>query len=79
VTGAYTLAIQVGRGTPTVDLRVDYLRLAVGTDLVARSRTLRRGSRLGRIDVEVRDAAGELVAVGRGTWSAAPRAPSPVG
>jgi len=73
VAGAYTLAIQVGHGTPTVDLRVDYLRLAVETDLWARSRTLRRGRSLGRIDVEVRDAAGELVAVGRGTWSTATR------
>lgn len=78
VTGAYTLAIQVGRGTPTVDLRIDYLRLAVDTDLLARSRTLRLGRQLGRADVEVRDTAGALVAVGRGSWSVAPR-PEPTG
>jgi acyl-coenzyme A thioesterase PaaI-like protein len=39
------------------------------TDLVAIGRTLRAGKTIGAVDVEVKDNAGRIVAVGRGTYS----------
>ncbi|GAA4343322.1 hypothetical protein GCM10023144_46110 [Pigmentiphaga soli] len=64
------VAVQTGRMAPTIDLRIDYLRAAPGTDLLATARTLRVGRTIARADVEV-TAAGDArpVAVGRGTFS----------
>ncbi len=69
LTGHAAVAIHVGRMVPTVDLRIDYLRAAPGTDLTARGKVLRAGRSIARADVEVSDAANNVVAVGRGTYS----------
>ena len=64
------VAVQVGRPTPTVDLRIDYLRPAPAEDLLATARTLRVGRALARADVEITaQAGGPVLAVGRGTFS----------
>jgi uncharacterized protein (TIGR00369 family) len=70
--GDGALVARLGRGIPTVDLRIDYLRPAIDTDLLAIGRTLRAGRSVGVVDVEVRDDRHRLVAVGRGTYSTLP-------
>jgi uncharacterized protein (TIGR00369 family) len=67
--GHAAVAILVGRMVPTVDLRIDYLRAAPGTDLIARGKVLRAGRSIARADVEISDEANNLIAVGRGTYS----------
>jgi uncharacterized protein (TIGR00369 family) len=67
--GHAAVAVQVGRMVPTVDLRIDYLRAAPGTDLTARAKVLRAGRSIARADVEITDAEDNLIAVGRGTYS----------
>jgi uncharacterized protein (TIGR00369 family) len=75
VAGDFALVALLGRGVPTIDLRVDYLRPAIDTDLLATGRTLRAGRSVGVVDVEVRDARARIVAVGRGTYSTLPPGP----
>jgi uncharacterized protein (TIGR00369 family) len=67
--GHAAVAITVGRMVPTIDLRIDYLRAAVGGDLTARGRLLRAGRSIARADVEILDDKENVVAVGRGTYS----------
>lgn len=69
IAGDFALIAKLGRGIPTIDLRIDYLRPAVDTDLVARARTLRAGRTVGVVDIELSDRHGRLVAVGRGGYS----------
>lgn len=72
IAGDYAVITEVGVGVPTIDLRVDYLRPARRGDLLATGRTVRVGRTVSIADVEVRDADGTLVAVGRGVY-ASPR------
>ncbi len=67
----FALVAVTGRGAPTVNLRVDYLKPAVG-DLTVVGRLRRIGRTVGVTDVEVFDADGGLVALGRATLSTAP-------
>src|SRR4051812_41686019 len=43
IAGDFALVAKLGRGIPTIDLRIDYLRPAIDTDLRATGRTLRAG------------------------------------
>lgn len=54
LTGAAVFVGNLGRYTPTIDLRVDYLRHAEPTDLTAESEVVRRGGSVGVADVVVR-------------------------
>ena len=67
--GDFAVGMMVGRGLPTVNFRVDYLRPAVDTALVAVSRVRRAGKSVGVADVDVFDERGALLAIGRGTYS----------
>ncbi|MGM4916482.1 hotdog fold thioesterase [Tardiphaga sp. 813_E8_N1_3] len=67
--GDFAVGMMVGRGLPTVNFRVDYLKPAVDTDLVAVSRVRRAGKSVGVADVDVFDEKGALLAIGRGTYS----------
>jgi uncharacterized protein (TIGR00369 family) len=67
--GDYAVITEVGTGVPTIDLRVDYLRPARRGDLVGIGRTVRVGRTVSVADVEIRDAGGTLVAVGRGVYA----------
>ncbi len=69
IAGDFALIAKLGRGIPTINLRIDYLRPAVDTALTAKARTLRAGKSVGVVDIEVLDDAGRLVAVGRGSYS----------
>jgi uncharacterized protein (TIGR00369 family) len=59
----------VGRGLPTVNFRVDYLRPAIDTALIAVARVRRAGKSVGVADVDVFNEKGVLLAIGRGTYS----------
>ena len=68
IAGDYALAIRSGDLVPTIDLRIDYLRMAVETELTATARAVKMGRTLGIVDVEIQDKDGRLVAIGRGTY-----------
>ena len=59
----------VGGGVPTINLRIDYLRPAVGSVLTGTARVRRAGRTVALVDVDVYDEQRVLVAVGRGTYS----------
>jgi uncharacterized protein (TIGR00369 family) len=69
IAGDYAIASRLGSGLPTIDLRIDYLRPARRGDLIATGRAVKLGRRIGVADVEIRDAQGELVAIGRGAYA----------
>jgi uncharacterized protein (TIGR00369 family) len=69
IAGHAAVVAAVGHGVPTINLRVDYLRMATGDVLIARAKPVRVGRTIALIDIEVTDAADALVAVGRGSFS----------
>ncbi len=69
--GHAAVAIKIGRMAPTIDLRIDYLRPANSARLTASARVLRAGRTVARVDIDVTDAEGRLIAVGRGSFSTA--------
>jgi uncharacterized protein (TIGR00369 family) len=69
--GHAAVAVKIGKMAPTIDLRIDYLRPSIGESIVARARLLKVGRRLARVDVDVTDAQGRLIAVRRGSFSTA--------
>lgn len=69
VVGDYVLVMLLGGGVPTINFRVDFLRPAVSAALVGTGRLRRAGRTVGLVDVDVHDAEGRLVAVGRGCFS----------
>ena len=54
--------------TPTVDLRVDYLRPSSGADLLASARIVRAGRSLGTVRVDITEPGGRMVAAGMATF-----------
>lgn len=67
--GDFAIGIVVGGGVPTVNLRVDYLRPAIGDALTATARVRRAGKTYAVVDIDVLQPDGKLVAIGRGTYS----------
>lgn len=66
--GCMALIAIAGRPAGTVDFRTDYLRPATGAHLDAVASVRRAGRTTGVADVDVLDAGGRLVAVGRGSF-----------
>ena len=69
--GDYALVMLLGRPLPTVNFRVDYLRPAIDTALVVTATVRRNGRLVGVVDVDVANAAGQLLAIGRATYATA--------
>jgi uncharacterized protein (TIGR00369 family) len=67
--GDYALVMSIGRPLPTINFRVDYLRPAVNTTLTATARVRRAGRSVGVVDVDVSDADGRLIAIGRASYA----------
>jgi uncharacterized protein (TIGR00369 family) len=66
IAGCFALISATGRDVPTIDIRVDYVRMArPGEDLVAVARTVKAGRTVGLADVEIRAPDGRVVAVAR--------------
>ena len=71
LTAHAAIAVKIGHVAPTVDLRIDYLRGAGGSDLLATGTVRRAGRTLAVVDVDVASSDGKLVATGRGLFSTA--------
>jgi uncharacterized protein (TIGR00369 family) len=69
IVGDFAVGMTVGGGVPTINLRIDYLKPAVGSLLTGTARVRRTGRTVALVDVEVHDENHSLVAVGRGTYS----------
>jgi uncharacterized protein (TIGR00369 family) len=69
ITGHAAVAVRIEHMAPTIDLRIDYLRPAGGSRLTATATLLRCGRSVARVDIEVSDSDGCIVAVGRGSFS----------
>ncbi len=54
--------------TPTVDLRVDYLRASTGADLLACASIIRAGRSLGTVRVDIAEPDGRAIAAGMATF-----------
>ena len=65
----YAVSAQLGRGVPTIDMRVDFLKAAGREALVATARVVKLGRSVAIADAEARNEQGELVAVGRVLFS----------
>jgi len=72
VVGDFAIGMAVGGGVPTINVRIDYLRPAVGGVLTGTARVRRAGRTVALVDVDVYDEQRALVAVGRGTYSGQP-------
>ncbi len=68
----WAMVRKTGRGVPTIDLRVDYHSPAVPGELTIRGRVVRMGGQFSTAEAHVFDAAGKLLASGRGTYFTAP-------
>lgn len=68
----WAMFTKTGRGVPTIDLRVDYHNAAMPGDLIARGTVVRMGGQFSTAEARIFDAAGKLLASGRGTYFTAP-------
>jgi uncharacterized protein (TIGR00369 family) len=68
----FALVPHLGRLVPTIDMRVDYHRLAKPGDLTVKARVIKLGRQFSVCEAEIRDTAGELIASGRGTYVTSP-------
>jgi uncharacterized protein (TIGR00369 family) len=68
ITGDFALGMLLGGGIPTMNLRIDYLKPAVGDGVTACAKIRRKGRSVAVIDIDVSDDKGSLVAIGRGTY-----------
>lgn len=65
----YAIAARIGRGAPTVDLRVDYHKAAMPGPLLATARVIKLGRTLSTAEAQVFDESGTaLYASGRGVY-----------
>jgi uncharacterized protein (TIGR00369 family) len=70
--GDFAVAMGLGAPVPTINFRVDYLRPAMTARLEATARVRRSGRTVAVVDIDVHDAEGRLVAIGRGTYGSQP-------
>jgi uncharacterized protein (TIGR00369 family) len=68
--GTFAIIASLGHGVPTIDIRIDYLRPAVNSGLIADAQVRRLGRTIGIVDVEVCNDEGKTIALGRGTFGA---------
>ena len=68
IVGDFAIGMLVGGGVPTMNLRIDYLKPAVGDAVIGNARIRRRGRTACVIDIDVTNEEGALVAIGRGTY-----------
>jgi uncharacterized protein (TIGR00369 family) len=69
IVGDFAIGMLLGGGVPTINLRIDYLRPAVGGAVTGSARVRRQGRTVALVDVDVTDEKGNLVAVGRGSYA----------
>ena len=64
----YAITARLGRGVPTVDLRIDYHKAAMPGPLLARAHVIKLVGTLATAEAHVYDEAGALIASGRGVY-----------
>lgn len=78
--GGAALFVELQFPTPTIDMRVDYLRPAIaGKELLADARVKSLGKTTAFVDIDVKDEDGRLVATGRCVYSVKDREAGPRG
>jgi uncharacterized protein (TIGR00369 family) len=70
--GDWAMVRKLGRGVPTIDMRVDYHAVAMPGDLTIKGKVVRMGSQFSVAEARIFDASGKLLASGRGTYYTAP-------
>ena len=73
IAGDFAIGMLVGGGVPTMNLRTDYVRPAIGGALTAVARVRRASRATAVVDIEVFSDGTELVALGRGTYASTVR------
>jgi len=68
----FSLVHSIGHPVPTIDMRVDYHRLAKQGDLIAKGSVIKLGKQISVCEARVLDTEGRLIASGRGTYITAP-------
>lgn len=68
----WALGVELGRGIPTVDMRVDYHRAAMPGDLICKGKVVRQGGMVSVAEASIFDLEGKLCASGRGVYLTAP-------
>jgi uncharacterized protein (TIGR00369 family) len=68
ITAHAAIASKLFHGAGTIDLRVDYLRLAAGSALKATGKVVKLGRTIGVADVQINDDRDRTVAIGRGAY-----------
>jgi uncharacterized protein (TIGR00369 family) len=63
---------RMGRLVPTIDMRIDYHRIAKRGDLVAKGHVVKLGKQFSVCEATLHDEAGALIASGRGVYLSAP-------
>lgn len=71
IAGHAAIAAKVRHSVPTVDMRVDYLRPAAGTEILAVATIVKFGRTLSLVDIKLTDDKQKVVAVGRATYVSA--------
>jgi uncharacterized protein (TIGR00369 family) len=69
IAGHAAAAAKLRHGVPTIDLRIDYVRMAAGSVLRATAEPIKIGRTIGLIDIRVTDDQTRLIAVGRAAFS----------
>ena len=67
--GDYAVGMMLGAPVPTINIRIDYLKPAVGGSLTAVARVRVTGRRVSVVDIEVLNDEASLIAIGRGTYA----------
>ena len=68
ISGHAAIAAKLLHSVATIDMRVDYLRLADGTELMATATVIKIGRTIGVVDVRISDDQKRLVAIGRAAY-----------
>jgi uncharacterized protein (TIGR00369 family) len=68
ISGHAAIAAKVLHSVATIDMRVDYLRLAAGTEIVAVATVVKLGRTIGVVDIRITDDQQRLVAIGRAAY-----------
>ena len=71
----WAMVRKLGRGVPTIDMRVDYHAVAMPGDLTIKGKIVRMGGQFSTAEASIFDAQGKLLASGRGTYFTAPPPP----
>jgi uncharacterized protein (TIGR00369 family) len=71
----WAMVRKLGRGVPTIDMRVDYHAVALPGDLTIKGKVVRMGGQFSVSEARIFDAQGKLLASGRGTYYTAPPPP----